>query len=156
MPRATATVLPKTPHGRMINTRQAGWMLGLPPSGENTGLVKRYRYWVCGNEANAGFLFRPSAIFPRKRRGCWVFIPPFRPSATFPGTHEKNASIFFMGAPSPASGGRDFFRTKFGLGRAPSGIISGFAPSGINTEPAKRDKCWVRAKRDRFPPVSPR
>jgi len=49
-----------------------------------------------------------------KRDKHWVCIPPFRPAATFPGTHEKNASIFFMGAPSPPSGGRGAFRTKVG------------------------------------------
>ena len=43
--------------------------------------------------------------------------------------------------PSPASGGRDSFRTRFRIWRA---------PSGINAGSVKRDKTWVRAKRCKY------
>ena len=87
--------------GSGFGARQAGQTPGLRAA------VKRDEYWVCEqlpSGINAGFVF-----------------PPFRSAATFPGTHEKNASIFFMGAPSPASGGRDFPMHDSGLGACQAG-----------------------------------
>ena len=65
-----------------------------------------------------------------------------------------------MGAPSPASGGRDFSVQNLGLGNAPSGVNAGPTkrrqywarqaasllgpPSGVITGPAKRRHCWAR------------
>ncbi|EHM52135.1 hypothetical protein HMPREF9080_02509 [Cardiobacterium valvarum F0432] len=78
-------------------------MPGLPPS-----------------EVNARFSFRPSATFPRKRGGCWVCHQAAKILGSSSGidigfmANEVNAGFLFppsgLRPPSPASGGRDFFR----------------------------------------------
>ncbi len=143
MPTAPSGVITGPAKRRHYWPRQATSLLG-PTSGVITGPNKRRHYWP---RQAASLLAPPSGVIiaPAKRRKYWAHIkrdkfwvyrhvsplPPLR--GIFLGTHGKNASIFFMGAPSPASGGRDFLVRISVFERPPSDVNTGLTSSGINS-----------------------
>ena len=153
MPTVPSGVITGPAKRRHYWPRQATSLLG-PTSGVITGPNKRRHYWA---RQTASLLAPPSGVIiaPAKRRKYWAHIkrdkfwvyryvsslPPLR--GTFLGTHEKNASIFFMGAPSSASGGRDFLCAFLYLSaRQAASLLD--PPRVINTGPVKRRHYWPR------------